>query len=105
MAAADYYRRGLTYSPDSPSPLYRLGYVYNDSRNYSEAVTQLQQLCASRNLNWEVMGEGERESFLDSLIRENELYSTHVGGTAVTMISPCHHCGREQRELLERHAE
>src|SRR5204863_9912002 len=57
------------------------------------ALTQLQRLCADRNLNWDSLTEGERESFLDSLIRENEMYSTHVGGAATAMISPCHHCG------------
>jgi tetratricopeptide (TPR) repeat protein len=39
--AADFYRRGLTNSPDSPTALYRLGYAYNDSGNYSDAVDVL----------------------------------------------------------------
>jgi len=59
------------------------------------AVKQLRRLCADRGLDWDQMGEGERESFLDSLIRENEMYSTHVGTTAPTMSPTCHHCGRE----------
>lgn len=59
------------------------------------AVTQLRHLCASRKLNWDDMSEGERESFLDSLVRENELYSTHVGTTSSSAITPCHQCGRE----------
>jgi len=59
------------------------------------AITQLQRLCADRKLSWDGMTEGERESFLDSLIRENEMYSTQVGGASSAMIAPCHHCGRE----------
>ena len=59
------------------------------------AVTQLERLCADRSLSWDSMTESERESFLDSLIRENEMYSTHVGGTASAMIAPCHQCGRD----------
>lgn len=59
------------------------------------AVRQLRQLCADRGLRWDDMTETERESFLDSLVRENELYSTHVGGSSNSVITPCHHCGRE----------
>lgn len=59
------------------------------------AVHQLRRLCAERNLDWDAMAEGERESFLDSLIRENELYSTQVGRNSLAIVAPCHHCGRD----------
>ncbi len=59
------------------------------------AVAQLRKLCVDKNLDWDEMAEGEREAFLDNLIRENELYATQVGRTSMTIISPCHHCGRE----------
>jgi len=59
------------------------------------AVTQLRRLCSERNLEWDAMAEAERESFLDNLIRENELYATQVGRTSLTLVAPCHHCGRE----------
>lgn len=59
------------------------------------AVSQLRGLCSERNLDWDTMAEAERESFLDHLIRENELYSTQVGRTSLTLVAPCHHCGRE----------
>lgn len=61
----------------------------------NSAVRQLRQLCSSRKLDWDDMTEAERESFLDSLIRENELYSTHVGGSSASVIAPCQQCGRE----------
>lgn len=59
------------------------------------AIAQLRRLCAERNLDWDAMAEGERESFLDNLIRENELYATQVGRTSLAIVAPCHHCGRE----------
>ncbi len=59
------------------------------------ATVQLRRLCSERNLEWDAMAEGERESFLDNLIRENELYATQVGRTSLTLVAPCHHCGRE----------
>ena len=59
------------------------------------AVIQLKRLCGERNLDWDAMAEGERESFLDSLIRENELYSTQVGTNSLAIVAPCHHCGRD----------
>lgn len=59
------------------------------------ATMQLRRLCAERNLDWDAMAESERESFLDSLIRENELYSTQVGRNSLAIVAPCHHCGRD----------
>lgn len=59
------------------------------------AVTQLRHLCSQRGIDWDRMAEGERESFLDNLIRENELYATQIGGTSASQVAPCHHCGRE----------
>ncbi|MFN8001100.1 MAG: FHA domain-containing protein [Acidobacteriota bacterium] len=59
------------------------------------AVTQLRRLCAERELDWDRMSEGERESFLDTLIRENELYATQVGLSSMPPIPPCLQCGRE----------
>lgn len=59
------------------------------------AVTQLRRLCSEKKMDWDDMAENEREAFLDNLIRENELYATQVGRTSMTIISPCHHCGRE----------
>lgn len=59
------------------------------------AITQIKRLCTERNLDWDSMAEAERESFLDSLIRENELYATQVGRTSLAIVAPCHHCGRD----------
>ncbi|MCG3159687.1 MAG: hypothetical protein JMDDDDMK_00702 [Acidobacteria bacterium] len=59
------------------------------------AVSQLRKLCRQRGLDWDEMAEGERESFLDGLIRETELYATQAGTPSVPPILPCHHCGRE----------
>jgi hypothetical protein len=59
------------------------------------AVTQLRRMCKQRNLDWDEMAEGERESFLDNLIRETELYATQAGTPSVLPIVPCHYCGRE----------
>jgi hypothetical protein len=59
------------------------------------AVSQLRNLCHQRDLDWEAMAEGERESFLDNLIRENEMYATQAGAPSLPPIVPCPHCGRE----------
>jgi hypothetical protein len=59
------------------------------------AVSQLRKLCRERGLDWDVMAEAERESFLDNLIRENELYATQAGTLSKPPITPCHQCGRE----------
>lgn len=59
------------------------------------AVAQLRRLCAERQLDWDQMTEAQRESFLETLIRENGLYATQVGAPSSGPIAPCHHCGRE----------
>jgi hypothetical protein len=59
------------------------------------AVSQLRKLCKQRGLDWDKMAEGERESFLDNLIRETEMYATQAGTPSIAPILPCHHCGRE----------
>jgi hypothetical protein len=59
------------------------------------AVSQLRNLCKSRRLDWDEMAEGEREAFLDNLIRENELYATQAGTPFIPQIAPCHQCGRD----------
>ncbi len=59
------------------------------------AVAQLRRLCADRGMDWDTMAEKERESFLDSLILDNELFATQVGKSQIPAIAPCHHCGRE----------
>jgi hypothetical protein len=58
-------------------------------------VAQLRRLCHERGLDWDSMAESERENFLDSLIRDNELYATQVGKTSTPAVPPCHQCGRE----------
>jgi hypothetical protein len=59
------------------------------------AVSQLRKLCRERNLDWDAIAESDRESFLDNLIRENELYATQAGTLSKPPIAPCHQCGRE----------
>lgn len=59
------------------------------------AVSQLRKLCRQRGLDWDKMVESERESFLDNLIRETEMYATQAGTPSIAPILPCHHCGRE----------
>ncbi|MGH9768434.1 MAG: FHA domain-containing protein [Blastocatellia bacterium] len=59
------------------------------------AVAQLRKLCRQRGLNWDEMAEGERESFLDNMIRENEMYATQAGTPSIAPILPCYYCGRE----------
>jgi len=34
------------------------------------AETQLRQLCAQRNLDWDALSEEEREAFIDDLLHE-----------------------------------
>jgi tetratricopeptide (TPR) repeat protein len=41
VTAAGYYRKALTFDPDNPGALYRLGYCENDAGNYQAAVTHL----------------------------------------------------------------
>ncbi len=59
------------------------------------AVSQLRRMCRERGMDWDKMVEAEREHFLDNLIHENELYSTQVGNSPITPISPCYQCGHE----------
>ncbi len=59
------------------------------------ALTQLRRISADRGLDWDSMAEPERESFLDNMIRDNELFATQVGNSKVPAIAPCHQCGRE----------
>jgi hypothetical protein len=59
------------------------------------AVSQLRKLCEQRGLDWDAMAEGERESFLDNLIRENEMYATQAGVPSHVSGAPCPQCGRE----------
>jgi hypothetical protein len=59
------------------------------------AVSQLRGLCTSRGMDWDAMAEAERETFLDTLIHENELYATQIGKASTSNIAPCYHCGRE----------
>src|SRR5215475_10677244 len=53
------------------------------------AVSQLRKMCKQRGLNWDEMAEGERESFLDNLIRETELYATQAGTPSIVPVLPC----------------
>jgi hypothetical protein len=59
------------------------------------AVSQLRKLCRQRGLDWDQMAEGERESFLDNLIRETELYATQAGTPSIVPAQPCSCCGRD----------
>jgi hypothetical protein len=59
------------------------------------AVIQLRKLCKQRGLDWDLMAEGERESFLDNLIRETEMYSTQAGVPSIVPVLPCYCCGRD----------
>jgi len=59
------------------------------------AVSQLRKLCKQRGLDWDQMAEGERESFLDNLIRETELYATQAGTPSIVPVLPCSCCGRD----------
>jgi len=59
------------------------------------AVSQLRKMCKQRGLDWDQMAEGERESFLDNLIRETELYATQAGTPSIVPVLPCSCCGRD----------
>src|SRR5262249_21012400 len=45
--------------------------------------------------DWDRMAEGERESFLDNLIHETELYATQAGSPSIVPVLPCSCCGRD----------
>jgi FHA domain len=58
------------------------------------AVAQMRRLCAERGGDWDALSEAEREIFLDTLVRENELYSTQVGNSSMqSSVTTCHQCG------------
>jgi FHA domain len=59
------------------------------------AVSQLRKLCKQRGFDWDRMAESERESFLDNLIRETELYATQAGPPSIVPVLPCSCCGRD----------
>lgn len=59
------------------------------------AVAQVRRLCADRGGDWDALTETEREIFLDTLVRENELYATQVGNSLSPSIASCHHCGHQ----------
>jgi FHA domain len=59
------------------------------------AVAQVRRLCADRGGDWDALTETEREIFLDTLVRENELYATQVGNSLSPSIAACHHCGHQ----------
>jgi hypothetical protein len=59
------------------------------------AVTHIRKLSALRGSDWDTMNEGARETFLDNLIRENEMYATQAGANLAPPVAPCHQCGRE----------
>jgi hypothetical protein len=59
------------------------------------AVSQLRKLCRQRGFDWDRMAEIERESFLDNLIRETEMYATQAGTPSIVPVLPCSCCGRD----------
>jgi len=59
------------------------------------AVSQLRKLCKQRGCDWDRMAENERESFLDNLIRETEMYATQAGTPSIVPVLPCSCCGRD----------
>jgi hypothetical protein len=59
------------------------------------AEAQLRQLAKSRNLNWDTLSEEERQSFLEEVIQEEEMYATHVGSSTTNTRMTCYHCGHE----------
>jgi FHA domain-containing protein len=59
------------------------------------AVSQLRKLCKQRGFDWDRMAENDRESFLDNLIRETELYATQAGSPSIVPVLPCSCCGRD----------
>lgn len=59
------------------------------------AVSQLRKLCRQRGCDWDQMAENERESFLDNLIHETEIYATQAGPPSIVPVLPCSCCGRD----------
>jgi hypothetical protein len=59
------------------------------------AEAQLRRLAKSRNFEWDELDESERESLLDEVIREDEVYATHVGSASNNNRVSCYHCGHE----------
>lgn len=59
------------------------------------AEAQLRQLATARGLSWDALTEEERQSFLESVIQEDEMYATHVGNTHADARMSCYHCGHE----------
>jgi FHA domain len=59
------------------------------------AISQLRKLCRQRGLDWDRLAESERESFLDNLIRETEMYATQAGVPSIVPVLPCSCCGRD----------
>src|SRR5262245_29161125 len=59
------------------------------------AISQLRKLCKQRGRDWDQMAENERESFLDNLIRETEMYATQAGTPSIVPVLPCSSCGRD----------
>src|SRR5262245_22953390 len=59
------------------------------------AVSQLRKLSRQRGLDWDGLAESERESFLDNLIRETEMYATQAGTPSIVPVLPCSCCGRD----------
>jgi hypothetical protein len=57
------------------------------------AAAQIRRLCADRGVDWDGLSEPEREIFLDTLVRETELYATQVGKSLIPTIAPCQQCG------------
>jgi hypothetical protein len=57
------------------------------------AATQIRRLCADRGVDWDELTETEREIFLDTLVRDTELYATQVGKSLIPTITPCQYCG------------
>jgi FHA domain len=57
------------------------------------AVAQIRSLCANRGVEWDELSETEREIFLDTLVRDTELYATQVGKSLIPTIAPCQYCG------------
>ena len=62
---------------------------------FDYAVAQLRGICIDRGLDWDTLGDHERNQLLDGLIRENERYATQNGRAAPPVIDPCHQCGHE----------
>lgn len=76
-----------------------LGLLSEDTRllrasRRESALGELRRLTTERKLDWDSMSEPEREGFLDTLIKENELYSTQIGQSQFSRIADCRLCGR-----------